>query len=60
MIIILKDKFPQATVQPMIDSFTQLGLSCHFSQGTSTTIIGLVGDTSKIDIDSVKIGRAHV
>lgn len=54
MIIILKDKYPQETVQPMIDNFTQLGLSCHFSQGTSTTIIGLVGDTSIIDIDSVK------
>ena len=54
MIIILKDKYPQEQVQPMIDNFKELGLYCHFSEGTSTTIIGLVGDTSKIDIDSVK------
>ncbi len=54
MIIILKDKYTQDNVQPLLDNFSSLGLSCHFSQGTSTTIIGLVGDTSKIDIDSVK------
>ena len=54
MIIILKNNYPQESVQPLLDSFEGLGLSYHFSQGASTTIIGLIGDTSRVDIDSVR------
>lgn len=54
MIIILKDNISQENAKPLLDSFSKLGLSFHFSQGASTTIIGLIGDTSRVDIDSVK------
>ena len=54
MIVILKENLPQEKIQPLIQKFEAQGISCHYSQGTSTTIIGLVGDTSKLDIDSIK------
>ena len=53
MIIILKENLSENSVKPLINHLTSLGITCHYSQGTSTSIIGLVGDTSKIDIDSL-------
>ncbi len=54
MIIILKKNLSEENAQPLLNNFTELGLSYHFSQGASTTIIGLIGDTSKLDIDSIR------
>ena len=54
MIIILKKNLSEENAQPLLNSFTELGLSYHFSQGASTTIIGLIGDTSKLDMDSIR------
>lgn len=31
-----------------------MGLTLHFSQGVSTSLIGLVGDTSRINIDTIE------
>ncbi len=54
MIVILKKNLSEENAKPLLDAFVSLGLSYHFSQGESTTIIGLIGDTSKVDIDSIK------
>lgn len=53
MIIILKKNLSEENAKPLLNLFTNLGLSYHFSQGISTTIIGLIGDTSKVDIDLI-------
>lgn len=37
----------------MTDKFEDLGFRTHLSTGTETTIIGLIGDTSKIDVEDV-------
>jgi len=54
MIIILKKNLSEENAKSLLNSFTDLGLSYHFSQGTSTTIIGLIGDTSKVDMDLIR------
>lgn len=54
MIVILKDNAPQNQVDKLLRQFEDLGLKNHYSQGTHTTLIGLVGDTSKVDMDMVK------
>lgn len=54
MIIILNEYCSEDKVQPLLNNLNELGLSYHFSQGTSASIIGVIGDTSKIDIDWVK------
>ncbi len=54
MIVILKPKLSKEEINPLLHSFEEKGLTCHLSEGESTTIVGLVGDTSKIDIDVIK------
>ena len=54
MIVILKDNAPKDSKDKLLKQFEDLGLKNHYSQGTHTTLIGLVGDTSKVDIDMVK------
>jgi len=54
MIIILKDNPEQKQLENLRVWLTSLGLSIHESKGTSTTIMGLIGDTSAVDIDLIK------
>lgn len=53
MIIVLKPQAEEKKIQSLLDGFTQMGLSHNVSTGTQITIVGLIGDTSKVDIDSV-------
>jgi len=53
MIIILKQQSQQEKVQKLIDSLQEKGLSINYSEGSHTTIIGLVGDTSAIDVENL-------
>ena len=53
MIVILKQNPPKENVDQLLERFHNLGLSTHVSEGSYTTIIGLVGDTSRVDIDTV-------
>lgn len=53
MIIICKNSAPQSRIYSLIEELKTLGLETHCSVGTQSTIIGLVGDTSKVDIDSL-------
>lgn len=54
MIVILKSGSNQEKVDTLLAGFRELGLTCHLSNGDRTTIVGLVGDTSKVDIDSIR------
>ena len=53
MIVILKQNPPKQSVQELLERFHSLGLSTHLSEGSYTTIIGLVGDTSRVNVDTV-------
>lgn len=53
MIIICK-KADDCKINSLIENFEEKGFKTHLSKGTETTIIGLIGDTSKIDIEDVK------
>lgn len=54
MIIILKDNPEQRQLDNLRNWLTSMGLAIHESRGESTTIMGLIGDTSTIDIDLIK------
>lgn len=54
MIIILKQNIPEEKIKPFLKDFESKGLSCHCSKGESTTIVGLIGDTSKVDMSIIK------
>ncbi len=54
MVIILKDHPEPKQLENLKAWLISLGLSIHESRGASTTIMGLVGDTSAVDIDLIK------
>lgn len=54
MIIIVKQNTPKNKVTDLIASLEQQNFKTHLSEGENTTIIGLVGDTSVVDIDTLK------
>ncbi len=54
MIIILRSNPDEQQKENLITWLHSLGLDTHMSQGEYQTILGLVGDTSKVDIDLIK------
>ena len=51
MIVILKQHAEQSRIDALTEQIRQLGVSIHYSQGHTETIIGLVGDTTHVDED---------
>ena len=51
MIVILKQNANQAQLAQLENWIRERGLDIHKSEGQNSTILGLVGDTSKVDID---------
>ena len=51
MIIVLKNHSNQEKIDDFISGLKQRGLDVHEVVGAETTILGLIGDTSKIDTD---------
>ncbi len=51
MIVILKQNADKAQLSQLESWIRERGLDIHKSEGVNSTILGLVGDTSKIDID---------
>jgi len=54
MIVILKQGASQNQIEELSGLIKSYGVDIHFSQGTVSTILGLVGDTSVIDIESIQ------
>lgn len=52
MIIVCKNS-NETDIKNLTDKFEDLGFRTHLSTGTETTIIGLIGNTSKIDVEDV-------
>lgn len=51
MIAVLKPGVSRQQVENLITWFKSRGLDVHISEGKFQTILGLIGDTSKVDID---------
>ena len=51
MIVILKPGAQKARVEALMTQNKQQGVDIHYSQGTTETILGLVGDTTHVDED---------
>ena len=54
MIVVVKKNQNEKQVESLMNWIKDLGLDVHVSRGENSTIIGLVGDTSKVDIDLVR------
>lgn len=54
MVIILKNKADEKQVQQLTSWLKSMNLDIHVSKGSHHTLLGLVGDTSNVDIDLLK------
>ena len=54
MIIVLKENPDQKQLTNLTDWLEGMGLNIHWSKGESTTIMGLVGDTTKVDMSLIE------
>ena len=55
MIVVLKPNPDKERVKRLIQHFHDMGLNTNYSEGSSTTIIGLLGDTSRIDENDIMV-----
>lgn len=54
MIIVLKHSADEKKVNELIGELKTRGLSINYSQGSHTTILGLIGDTSSVDMGAIQ------
>ena len=55
MIIVLKPKTQEKDIQELVHKVESLGLTAHVSKGAETTIIGMVGDVTKVDPKQLEV-----
>ena len=53
MIVVLKDNPDQKQLDNLVSWLKSMRLDIHFSKGETATIMGLIGDTSTVDIDLI-------
>ena len=54
MIVLLKNQPKETELRSLIDWFRGMGLDVHVSRGSEHMLLGLIGDTSRIDIDLIQ------
>ena len=54
MVVILKQNANNQQISTLLKAVEALGLKTNYSEGQETTVVGLVGDTSRVDIDALK------
>lgn len=54
MIVVLKNQVPQDKKDGLIEWIKEMGLDVHISVGQDHTVLGLVGDTSRVDMDLIE------
>jgi 3-deoxy-7-phosphoheptulonate synthase len=54
MIAVIKPEATEQQIDSLLSWFQSRGLKTHLSEGEFQTIIGLIGDTSKVDVDLVE------
>ena len=64
MVVLLKKNAPQQQLDSLTAWLQSMGITPHISVGSQQTIVGLVGDTSKVDMDvidrkSTRLNSSH-
>ena len=54
MIVVIKKDQEQKQVRNLVNWIEGLGLKVNMSEGANSTVIGLVGDTTKVDIELIR------
>ncbi|NLK17537.1 MAG: 3-deoxy-7-phosphoheptulonate synthase, partial [Clostridiales bacterium] len=54
MILIIKPEVKRQNIDNLIEELHAKNFRTHLSVGENTTIIGLIGDTSRLDINEMR------
>ncbi|NLK40156.1 MAG: 3-deoxy-7-phosphoheptulonate synthase [Clostridiales bacterium] len=54
MVVLLKQNPDKKQIEKLIEWLGDFGIDVHISEGIHSTILGLIGDTSNIDIDLIR------
>ena len=54
MIAVLKQGTTPSQVQHLVEWLKHMNLDVHISEGHHVTVLGLIGDTSRVDMDLLK------
>ncbi len=54
MILVLKEGASEEKIEALANELREKGFAIHLSQGTAHTIMGLIGDTTSLDIDEIR------
>ena len=54
MILVVKPQTPEDALHHLIKDIETTGLHTHLSRGEEVTIIGLIGDKTKIDLTAIE------
>ncbi|SDJ96494.1 3-deoxy-7-phosphoheptulonate synthase [Natronincola ferrireducens] len=57
MVIVMKPTAPQEMIEKIVKKMTSLGCQVHQSQGANYCLLGLVGDTSKINPSQIEANK---
>lgn len=55
MIIVMKPKAPKASIEHVLNIIRENGLETHLSEGKQVTIIGVVGDKTRLNLSNLEI-----
>ena len=58
MVVILKKNADAGKIQALLRQIDTLGVKTNYSEGTEATVIGLIGDTSRVDMDPLLANEA--
>ena len=58
MVVILKKNADAGKIRALLQQIDTLGVQTNYSEGTQTTVIGLIGDTARADMDTLLANEA--
>ena len=54
MILVMKPQVSEDSLNSLVGEIEKAGLNTHISKGEEVTIVGLVGDKTKIDLTAIE------
>jgi 3-deoxy-7-phosphoheptulonate synthase len=57
MIVVVKPNVKESDIQKLINMIETQGLKIHYSKGVEHTILGIVGDTTLVDVQKIRSNR---
>ncbi len=54
MVILLKNTASEENIKHLVEELEKKGLSANYSKGSTSAVVGIIGDTTKLDLDDLE------